>query len=328
MTNLLMRYLRPGRQFDGPIPEPRGPWRLSPRYDRQEQTGMASWIGDYDVDRATRVRIPEDFGRVGSSARVPNRKEVFDDLWAKLGRPGQEPDVLVMVVGGASRFGHAAVAFKKDKNSPLEVCDIVKPAAFDDAKLVNFVNLPDYFFGGEGKPSGTEQGEAYWRSTDIIALWDVDEAKLQKLHDYARRLNVQDELGYAHFDMATGSLRTWMGKVSRRDENSYRNCSGFMSEMLKHAGIVEEGSIFPKQLAMRALQRAAMDDPDNVDVVKIPWVWSAVSAEKYPDVHPQRTPLHHNEDFDLGDLARARIVVEKDGTRAVVQTRAKPNLDA
>lgn len=269
---------------------------------------------------------PADFGAMGGTP-VANGKSVLDQAWRSLGS-NKPPDVVAILTRGNTPWGHAAVAYRPPGSNELMVMNIVNPEIADGAKLVNWLPLTDYLFGTTNGLL-SEQGGAYNRAIDMVPIWNWPKEKIEKMHEYFVDLDRRQQRGVAHFELETGVMKNLVQHLKpAAKRHEYGNCVGWVSRGMKKAGIAPRVTMFPKKMLVDILETVGRRNPDDVDVVAVPWITNnhLIEPDNAPvlDAKVDLWSVFKNHRLkDLEDCAAARVVVDAGTTTAHVERRSR-----
>ncbi|MEZ4272324.1 MAG: hypothetical protein R3C68_13140 [Myxococcota bacterium] len=214
-----------------------------------------------------KLDIIDGFGAPGGFP-INNKASILPATWKALGET-QAPDFAVYVFGPAggksSPFGHLAIAYR-DAHGVLQALNIANDNKPHE-KMVNFLKVEDHLYGVD---SGQEQGGVYNRDVAMLALWGVPKKPIEKIVADFRKLARQEELGEVAFGAAGGKawnttrrLARSIGRLLLLTDSKVQedgNCVHWPAKFMQEAGLIDEHTIFPKELF--ALTQAAADrDP-------------------------------------------------------------------
>lgn len=312
------------------------------------------------AERATWDRVPSTFG-VPGGIPIRNIGSILDDTWHALGSKTR-PAIVYVMAKGVDCFAHAAVAYRRP-DGELTLMNIVGKVG---QQLCNFMPLEEYLFGVNelthfnehgiemkrpaelGGPWKNPEGGAYHRDHELFVIWDWPQEKLDAMHAYYEEVNRRQRdrgLDGSRFRLIAGDWRDWYDRLTGRDLRESGNCSVWTSRGLQVAGVVDHFSMWPKETAVRILRGIGRDDPDNFDIVSVPWITHARRTHqadarliaKLPfvpkklDYYPPKTtimiaPTQLLSDSRLTNLslrAAARIVVDPGTTVGHIERQSR-----
>ncbi len=312
------------------------------------------------AERAEGTGVPPLFG-VPGGVPIRNMTSILDDTWRALGSKTR-PAMVYVMAKGVDGFGHAAIAYKRP-NGELTTMNVVGKLG---QQICNFMPLEEYLFGvseltrfdargveikrpvKQGGPWRNPEGGAYHRDLEMFVVWDWPQEKLDAMHAYFEKVNERQSVRGpqgARFRLVAGDWRDHIDRLLGRDHRESGNCAVWTSRGLKEAGAVQEFSLWPKQVALRIITGIGRADPDNFDIVSVPWIEHArrthrVDARliaKLPHVEkkldhyaPNTTimisatqPFPMGAYRDLATRAGARIVVDPGSTVARVERQSR-----
>lgn len=312
------------------------------------------------AERASGEPVPSKFG-VPGGVPIRNIKSILDDTWRALGS-AQRPAIVYVMCKGVDRFAHAAIAYRRPDGELMAMNIVGKTGQH----LCNFMPLEEYLFGvdeltrfnehgieikrpsEQGGPYKNPEGGAYHRDIDLVVIWDWPQDKLDAMHEYYKTVNVrQRDRGPngSRFRLVAGDWRDWYDRMSGKDKRESGNCSVWTSRGLQVAGVVDWFSMWPKETAVRILKGIGRENPDNVDIVSVPWIEHARRThqsdarliaklpfvKKKLDFYPPKTNImiSHTQLVavgpwkDLATRAGARIVVDPGSTVAHVERQSR-----
>jgi hypothetical protein len=205
-------------------------------------------------------------------------------------------------------FGHAAVRYNLDGRDILMNIEGLRD------NIVQFRSPTEYFFGTDANLTGDQMG-VYNRSMVCVRLYNVDEAKIRKMHQFFVDLQRRCDEGRAKFWIVPMPLRELWLKIRPNSLIQYGNCARWTSEGLKRAGIVARMTHWPKSTFISMFE-------NNVDAkvvafkrIEHAWHQNEISAEPLEIVSPLQT-FRSIAYFNSESFANITVEVPPDGTDA------------
>ena len=184
---------------------------------------------------------------------IANYDTVLSSLDAAV---GHSSDVEYLWVEGSytgNVFGHAAIAYRHPETNEQVVMNIVGKTP--GTQLVNFLPLREYLFGVQ-----MMKGGAYNRNIYGLRIHGVGQQDLLAMHHQYVAVMHEAKAGRATFDIF--GTRGPSGAVSRllpflNEGARLGNCAKWTSFGLIRAGLLPRVSLFPKNMLVRLMLRAA-----------------------------------------------------------------------
>jgi hypothetical protein len=289
---------------------------------------------DTSNDEADHSHVPPVFGRVSVKpdeigTPIGNKATILAETDAALGfahppavefilvRPLTQFRVPFTRIGlSMNTFGHAAVRYQLDGRDILMNIEGLRD------NIVQFRSPTEYFFGTDANLTGDQLG-VYNRSMVCVRLYDVDEAKIRKLHDFYCELQRRCDSGRAKFWIVPMPLRELWLRIRPDSLIQYGNCARWTSEGLKRAGIVQKLTHWPKSTFISMFENNA--DAKVVAFKRVEHAWHAteISAEPLEIVSPLQT-LRSIAYFNSESFANITVEVPQNGTDARIVRNENP----
>eukprot|EP01087_Luapelamoeba_hula_P009996 TRINITY_DN2618_c0_g1_i1.p1 TRINITY_DN2618_c0_g1~~TRINITY_DN2618_c0_g1_i1.p1 ORF type:complete len:945 (-),score=127.18 TRINITY_DN2618_c0_g1_i1:110-2944(-) len=195
-----------------------------------------------------------DFGQADGQ-EVSNKSTILneiDALYCTPEQPPKPPDVELIftepyTIGALglsatmNPYGHVAVRYRTPTGEST-VMNIRSSAGED---MVNFLKPEEYLFGTHHWDTSNDQGAIYNRNFVSIRIENVDQPRLDALHNFYIELQQKWRSQEVCYSSMTGGIRNWFsGKTTSG------NCSFWIGEGLRQARIIEQTSDWPKELWM------------------------------------------------------------------------------
>lgn len=208
----------------------------------------------------------------------------------------------------SNTFGHAAVRYNLDGKDILMNIEGLRD------NIVQFRSPTEYFFGTDANLTGDQMG-IYNRSMVCVRLYNVDEAKIRKLHEFYVDLQKRCDEGHAKFFIIPMPLRELWLAIRPHSLIQYGNCARWTSEGLKRAGIVSKLTHWPKSTFISMFENNA--DAKVVAFKRVEHAWhdKEIDAEPIEFVSPLQT-LRSIAYFNSEKFANITVEVPPNGTDA------------